>query len=85
MNMTQITALVEAIVSAAPAIEQGIVSITPYVQAIVTMIENGGNPSDAQWAALQSALDAGSAALAAQAKEAEGELAGEAAAAGGAA
>lgn len=77
-TVKKIEAIVEAIVAAAPAIEQGIVSSAPYVQAIVTMIQHGGNPSDDDWAALKARLDEGSAGLADAEAAAQSELSGEA-------
>lgn len=74
LDLAKITALVQEIVSAAPAIIDGIVSIEPYVEAIVAMIANGGNPTDAQWATLQASLAAGSATLQAAASEAQSEI-----------
>lgn len=74
MNLVQIEALVQAIVAAAPAIEEGIVSIEPYVAAIVTMVQSGGAPSDAQWAALEASIASGSATLQAAADAAQQEI-----------
>jgi len=64
VNLTRVLEVVNAIVAAAPAIEQGIASVEPYVEAIVSLVKNGGNPSDADWLALRARLDQGSAALA---------------------
>jgi hypothetical protein len=69
MDLTKIEAIVQAIISAAPAIEQGITSAAPYVEAIVAMIQHGGAPSDDDWTALKARLDAGSAALQSAANE----------------
>lgn len=74
MDLAAITALVQQIVAAAPAIIDGVISIEPYVEAIVTMIENGGSPTDAQWATLQASLAAGSTALASAAATAQSEI-----------
>lgn len=74
MDVTKILAIVEAIVAAAPAIEEGIADISIYVSAIETMIKNGGNPTDEQWASLKQLLDAGSAALAAAAEDAAQQI-----------
>lgn len=63
MDLTKIEAIVQSIIAAAPAIEQGIITAEPYVEAIVAMVKNGGAPSDDEWAALKARLDAGSAAL----------------------
>lgn len=73
-TVAKIETIVEAILAAAPAIEAGIASAAPYVQAIVTMVKTGGAPSDAQWAELQSSLDAGSQTLADAAKAAQQEI-----------
>jgi len=69
MDISKIEQIVSSIIAAAPAIEQGILSAEPYVEAIVSMIKNGGTPTDAEWAALKERLDAGSAALQAAANE----------------
>jgi len=61
--------LVSAVVKAAPAIEAGVEEAEPYVEAIVTLVRNGGNPSDDDWTALKARLDAGSAELQAAADE----------------
>lgn len=70
MDVTKILAIVEAIVAAAPAIEEGIADIGVYVSAIETMIKNGGNPSDAEWTNLKMMLDTGSASLQSAAQDA---------------
>lgn len=69
IDLSKIEQIVASIIAAAPAIEQGVLSAEPYVEAIVAMIQNGGAPSDKDWAALKSRLDAGSAALQAAANE----------------
>lgn len=74
MDLAQITALVQSIVAAGPAIEQGIVSIEPYVEAVVSMIKNGGNPTDEEWAALEASLQVGSQALQDAATQAQSEI-----------
>ncbi len=63
MDYAKIEEVVLAIINAAPAIEKGIVSAAPYVQAIIGLIKSGGAPSDNQWAELKARLDAGSAVL----------------------
>lgn len=63
IDVGKIEAIVQAIVTIAPAIEKGLVSAAPYVEAIVMMVKSGGAPSDDDWTALQARLDAGSAAL----------------------
>lgn len=63
IDLTKIEAIVSSIIAAAPAIEQGIITAEPYVEAIVAMIQHGGAPSDDDWTALKARLDAGSAAL----------------------
>ena len=63
IDLTKVEAIVSSIVAAAPAIEQGVLSAEPYIEAIVAMIQHGGAPSDDDWAALKARLDAGSAAL----------------------
>lgn len=75
IDLAKIEAIVEAILAAAPAIEQGLASTAPYVEAIVTMVKTGGNPSDEDWATLNAALDSGSAQLAAAAQQASSEIA----------
>lgn len=74
IDIGKIIEIVSAIIQAAPAIEQGILSAAPFVEAISEMIANGGKPSDEQWATLKARLDVGSAALASAEAEAEGEL-----------
>lgn len=63
MDYVKIEQVVMAIINAAPAIEKGIVTAAPYVEAIVALIQAGGAPTDAQWTELKARLDAGSAAL----------------------
>lgn len=75
VDANKVLDLLNYLVALAPAIEKGIVSMEPFVEAIVTMIKNGGTPSDAQWADLKTRLDEGSAAIAAAAAEAQAELA----------
>jgi hypothetical protein len=69
MDISKIEQIVSSIIAAAPAIEAGLATAEPYVEAIVSMIQNGGAPSDEEWAALKARLDAGSAALQAAANE----------------
>jgi len=73
MDLTKITEIVQSIVNAAPAITEGVIDISLYVNAIAMMIKNGGTPSDEQWTTLRSALDAGSTTLAAAAQDAENQ------------
>ena len=70
MDLTKILAIVEAIVAAAPAIEEGIADIQIYVSAIETMIKNGGDPTDDQWTAIRALLDSGSSTLQSAAEDA---------------
>lgn len=63
IDLSKVEQIVSAIVAAAPAIEQGVMSSAPYVEAIIELIKAGGSPTDEQWAALNARLDAGSAAL----------------------
>ena len=63
IDLSKVEAIVSSIIAAAPAIEQGVLSAEPYIEAIVEMIQHGGAPSDDDWAALKARLDAGSAAL----------------------
>jgi len=74
MDMTKILELVQAIVSAAPAIEEGIADVGLYVNAIASMIKSGGTPSDADWQTLKASLDAGSATLQTAADDAAKEI-----------
>lgn len=74
IDLAKVIEIVNAIISAAPAIESGIASATPYVEAIAVMIKNGGQPTDDEWTALKASLDAGSAALAEAETEAQAEL-----------
>jgi len=48
--------------TALPAIEQGVISAVPYVQAFVKVL-SGQAVTDADWTALDARLDAGSDAL----------------------
>ena len=52
--------IVSALIKAAPAIQAGVVSVAPYVQAIGGMLV-GGNATQAQVDALRVQLDADSA------------------------
>ncbi len=74
IDIGKIIEIVSAIVQAAPAIEQGIASAAPFVEAISEMIANGGKPSDEQWAALKARLDSGSAILTSAEDVAQAEL-----------
>jgi len=71
IDIAKIGQIVIAIAQAAPAIEQGVASIEPYVAAIISMIKNGGNPSQADWDALTARLNAGSSQLDAAAVDAK--------------
>jgi hypothetical protein len=71
IDIGKIEQIVSAIIGAAPAIEQGVMTAAPYVQAIVSLIQHGGAPSDDDWTALKARLDAGSAALQTAANEQE--------------
>jgi hypothetical protein len=62
--------IVSAIIKAAPIIEQGVVDAEPYVQAIVALVKNGGQPTAADWAAVNARLDAASAVIAQRALDA---------------
>lgn len=66
--------LLNTLLAVAPAIEKGLVSIEPFVEAIVAMIRNGGTPTDQQWGDLKSRLDEGSQALADAAAKAQAEI-----------
>lgn len=69
IDIAKIVEVVEGVVAAAPAIERGVSSAAPFVLAIIELVQHGGNPTDAEWAALKARLDAGSAALQKAAKE----------------
>lgn len=69
MDLEYIAKLVQSIVAAAPAIIKGYQTAEPYVEAVATLIKNGGVPSEEDWAALKARLDEGSAALSAAAEE----------------
>lgn len=74
IDVGKILDIVNAIIAAAPAIENGIASAAPFVEAISEMIANGGKPTDAQWTALKAKLDANSSILAAAEASAQTEL-----------
>lgn len=74
IDVGKILDIVSAIIAAAPAIENGIASAAPFVEAISEMIANGGKPTDDQWTALKAKLDANSNILAQAEASAQTEL-----------
>lgn len=62
VDVKTVLAIAASAVQALPAIEQGIASAIPYISALRTVLA-GGTPTDDDWAALDAALDAGTAAL----------------------
>ena len=60
----QVLEVVNMIVQAAPAIEEGLVSAAPFVEALIAAISNGGLPTGDQWDALRARLDGNSTVLA---------------------
>lgn len=63
IDVSKVVQVVQGIVEAAPAIQSGVTGATPYIMDIIMLIQRGGNPTDAEWAAMRTRLDAGSAAL----------------------
>lgn len=67
LDLGKIGELVQQIVQAAPAIQKGVITAAPFVQAIVDLYRHGGNPTEGEWAALKQRLDENSEQLAAAA------------------
>lgn len=59
IDLNQLIAIATSAVNALPAIEQGVTSALPYIQALETVL-TGGAPTADDWAALDARLDAGS-------------------------
>ena len=74
VDVSKVEEIVLDLIQAAPAIEAGVASAAPFVEALVTLIGHGGAPSDAEWAALRARLDAGTSALDNAAAEAQAEI-----------
>lgn len=74
IDIGKIIEIVSAIIQAAPAIENGIMSAAPFVEAISEMIANGGKPTDEQWNVLKAKLDINSTTLADAEAAAQAEI-----------
>lgn len=79
VDVGKVEEIVLDIISAAPAIEKGLLTATPFVQALVEVIGHGGAPSEDEWLALRARLDAGTQVLDNAGIEAEAEVEAEAA------
>lgn len=74
IDLGQVIDFVNTLVAAAPAIKEGVMSAAPFVEAIVSLIKNGGAPDDAAWLTLRNRLDVNSAILASAEQEAKAEI-----------
>jgi hypothetical protein len=62
MNWALIIQIAEQALAVAPAVVQGVINEAPYVAALQKVLA-GQEPTDADWAAIDAAEDAASAAL----------------------
>jgi len=74
VDVGKVVTVVEALLEAAPAIEKGIATAEPFIEALVSLIKSGGNPTAQDWIALTAKLDAASAQIAEASSEAQKEL-----------